>query len=487
MNTTLNFAMAFDGNSGHSAALSSLFPEPNEMNLNSRLFILSAGTGEPEHARHFSQILCRVFQQNISSATALKTQRLGQVFVNDTLRKAEREIQNYLLQYPRLKNVYGVMALAFINTDGSIALSWVGNCRAYHIRNGKILYQTEDHLANLLQDNKLNIIPRAVNGTEPAWASLSTITNLRTNDIFMLCTPSVVEQIGNQYLEQIFFQNPTADQLFQNITSRINARSASLMFNGNACFMLRIEDSILSSTSANHVQGHRNFSDYADLLVTEQPARGFAGKRNLILQLGILIIVLLIIAAGSFLVYRHVQQQPQRALSNIISEAQALAAEGNYERAIFDLEAAMAIHSADTELTQTAQFLLKKMKQEMMMTHADSLFEAGNWFEAKSSYDMAFNIDTENYELKNRLSVVGKLMEDEKRSRLSNADSLLQAKDYIQARNQLFEALLYDQNNRRIVEKINLCNLKLKQDTLSLSAALQQANIYLSTQKDTLK
>jgi serine/threonine protein phosphatase PrpC len=169
MNTTIKIALASDSIQGRSGAINHIYPAPNEVSLNDRLFIVSAGMGDTEHANHFAQIICQTFQQKISRATGLNTQRLGQVFVNDTLRQAEREIQKYLIQYPRLKDVLGVMALAYFNTDGSIALAWVGNCRAYHIRNGKVLYQTEDHLANLMQDNKVVVIPRAINGIEPAW------------------------------------------------------------------------------------------------------------------------------------------------------------------------------------------------------------------------------------------------------------------------------------------------------------------------------
>lgn len=487
MNTTIKIALASDSVQGRSGAINHIYPAPNEVSLTDRLFIVSAGMGDTEHANHFAEIICQTFQQKISRATGLNTQRLGQVFVNDTLRQAEREIQKYLIQYPRLKDVLGVMALAYFNTDGSIALAWVGNCRAYHIRNGKVLYQTEDHLANLMQDNKVVVIPRAINGIEPAWASLSTITNVQPNDILLLCTPSVIEAVGEIQLMQICSPTANAQTIFQAIGDKITTPTDAVNSKSDGLFVIQIEDSVLSGSQSNLQQGNRNLSSYADLLSAEKQDRGIGVKRNLVLQIGVVATVLLILAAISFLIYRHYQNQPERTVNQLLTEAQALAVEGNYEKAIRDLETALAIETTDTELHSTAQFLLQKIRQGMVLTHADSLLEAGELFEAKVNYDNAYSIDTDNQEVRNRVAVVGKMLDEEKRIRLVKADSLLGVKDFANARYQLYGALMFDQNNKRILEKINQCNVKLKEDTISLANALTKASDYIHAQKDTLK
>lgn len=486
MNTSLKTVLIYD-NAANEKTGQHTYPTADQLSAQQRLFMVCAGMGDDVHAAQVTDILYQNFAESIAKSEKLLTARLGQIQVNDTLRHAERKIQTYINQFPRLKGVGGVLALAHINNDGSITLAWVGNCRIYHIRNGKIIYQTEDHIINLMQDGDITTQPRAVNGNEPAWASVSTITNIQPNDILLIATPAIITQLGEIAIDQLIVQHLNAENLYRGVLAKLQT-TAPNPAQAQGLFTLQIEDSVLANTRPNLQQGNQSLSSYADILSAEQNAQGMGIKRNLILQIGIVLTALLILAGGSYLLYRYFQNQPERTFNRHLTEAQALAAEGNYEAAINNLENALKIQEVeDPELRSTASYMLQQMQQSVLLLQADSLLNAGAYMQAKANYEKAYNIDTDNTEVRTKVTEVTKMFDLAKRTRLVKADSLLAVKDYTNARNQFYEALLYDQTNKRILEKINLCNVKLKKDTISLSQAVERAGAYLQSLQDTLK
>ncbi|OWY25502.1 hypothetical protein C7N43_20060 [Sphingobacteriales bacterium UPWRP_1] len=483
MNTTIKAVFALDNTQDKSSGQHHIYPPQNEATPANRLFIVSAGIGLEEHTHTMATIANNTFVRLLTGSARLKTERLGQVLINDALRHAEREAQKYLNQYPRLAGVYGVVALSHFNADGSITLAWVGNCRAYHIRQGRILYQTEDHVANMMMQDRVMTVPRGINGTEPAWASVSTITNIQAGDLLLLCTPAVVTATSEEQLAEICTQATDAQALYQSIAAKLQTAAEPEA----ALFVVQIENSVLANAKGNLQHANNNLSSYADLFHQSTQSKTMGVGRDAMLKAGIVLTALLVLAASSYLLYRYFSNQPKRMVNNLISEAQALASEGNYVKAITDLEKALSIETSDTEALSTAQYMLQKMRQSIVVTQGDSLFDAGEFFEAKTIYERAYTMDTDNADVQNKVNQIKKLIDDEKKTRLKKADSLYTAKDYASARNALLEALFYDQNNKRILEKINECNARLKEDTLSAANAVKRATSYVRSLKDTLK
>ena len=486
MNTTIKAVYALDNTQDKSSGHHHIYPPQNEATPANRLFIVSAGIGLEEHTHNMATIANNTFVRILTGSTRLKTERLGQVVMNDALRLAEREAQKYLNQYPRLAGVYGVLALSHFNSDGSITLAWVGNCRAYHIRQGRILYQTEDHVANMMMQDKVITVPRGINGTEPAWASVSTITNIQAGDLLLLCTPTVVAATGEEQLAQICTHATDGQALYQSIAAKLQS-TPEFETTNTALFVVQIENSVLTNAKGNLQHADNNLSSYADLFHHSSQSKTMGVGRDAMLKAGIVLTAILVLTASSFLLYRYFSNQPERMVNNLISEAQALAGEGNYTKAISDLEKALPIETSDTEALSTAQYMLQKMRQAIIVTQGDSLFDAGEFFEAKTIYERAYTMDTDNSDVQNKVNQIKKLIDDEKKTRLKKADSLYTVKDYASARNALLEALFYDQTNKRILDKINECNTRLKEDTLSAANAIKQATTYVRSLKDTLK
>lgn len=106
-------------------------------------------------------------------------------------------------------------------TDVGCLIGWCGDSRVYHIRNGSILFKTEDHslVNDLVQvgelseeeanwDFRKHIILRAVDLIEEPQIEYHEISDLKKGDFIVLVTDGITEKFTDQDFQTYF----TADQ-----------------------------------------------------------------------------------------------------------------------------------------------------------------------------------------------------------------------------------------------------------------------------------
>ncbi|MEZ0539605.1 PP2C family protein-serine/threonine phosphatase [Fibrella arboris] len=110
--------------------------------------------------------------------------------------------------------------------EQGVTIAHIGDSRVYHIRDGQILHQTDDHsLVNeLVRAGQLspdevathprrNVITRAIQGSEhPTQATVYVTQDLAPDDYFFLCTDGVLESISNTDLTQILLSHTLNDR-----------------------------------------------------------------------------------------------------------------------------------------------------------------------------------------------------------------------------------------------------------------------------------
>jgi hypothetical protein len=106
-------------------------------------------------------------------------------------------------------------------------LGWVGDSRIYQFRNGRILFQTEDHSwvneaikAGIITKEeavghpKSNIITRAIQGGEkPTQIETTQLTDICKGDYLLHCSDGVLESWTNEDLEALFSQGFSATEI----------------------------------------------------------------------------------------------------------------------------------------------------------------------------------------------------------------------------------------------------------------------------------
>ena len=137
--------------------------------------------------------------------------------INQALDFVQEQFDVYIGANPTAKGMGCTITLLHLHESG-VSIAHAGDSRVYHIRNGKIQWQTEDHkmITEMLKAGVLtpeqaaihpqsNIISRAIQGktVKAIKADFKLIDNIEPNDSFFMCTDGVLESISDDLLEDI--------------------------------------------------------------------------------------------------------------------------------------------------------------------------------------------------------------------------------------------------------------------------------------------
>lgn len=144
------------------------------------------------------------------------------------------------------------MTLLSLHEHG-VTIAHIGDSRVYHIRDGEILHQTDDHsLVNELvragqispdevaTHPRRNVITRAIQGSaNPTQATVYVTQDLAPDDYFFLCTDGVLESVSNDDLTQILRSHILSDR--QKIDSLLESCAEQSRDNYSG-YLIRVAD-----------------------------------------------------------------------------------------------------------------------------------------------------------------------------------------------------------------------------------------------------
>ena len=183
----------------------------HEVHHHQRLFLVCDGVGGQEKG----EVASVVFSQTFSEYVEANTQGAN---LQTALRYAEAQMEQTMQQRPETQGMATTLAaLYFDAAHRSAEVAWVGDSRAYHIRDGRILFKTKDHsevqslidMGEITSEEarthpKRNIITRAINGKVPAQMDHQQIANIAIGDYFLLCTDGLMETLHEPEFPEIF-------------------------------------------------------------------------------------------------------------------------------------------------------------------------------------------------------------------------------------------------------------------------------------------
>ena len=178
-----------------------------------RIYIVCDGVGGMPNGEIASKMAAE------SIANHLITQNLeciNEIDLAAAIKVAETNFDEYCKEHHQ-KEMATTLAIIFIN-GRQATIAHVGDSRAYHIRDGKILFCTDDHkyvnelvASGFLKPKdakthpKRNVISRAIRGSQyPTFADVTIIDNIHSGDYFMLCTDGLLESIDDEFIESRF-------------------------------------------------------------------------------------------------------------------------------------------------------------------------------------------------------------------------------------------------------------------------------------------
>ncbi len=190
------------------------FPTPN-----TRLFVVCDGIGGWDKGEIASSLVAGAIIQYFEQRPPVA---VTQNYLMDVVNHAHLVLAEYLQQNPLLSRMGSTMALLYLD-EGGATIAHIGDSRVYHLRDGFVLHQTQDH-RYVLELVAEGIITQEQAKTHPRRNSLSrsigvkaneanikideptiySITDIQAGDYFFLCTDGVLEQLTEEKLMGVF-------------------------------------------------------------------------------------------------------------------------------------------------------------------------------------------------------------------------------------------------------------------------------------------
>lgn len=201
----------------------SILPKNEEVTVNDKLFLVCDGVGGANKGEVASAIACESIQ------TYFKTFLDPQVeftsdFIEKSIRYTEIRFNEYLKKNPNAKGMATTLCLLYI-ADNGIFVAHAGDSRIYQLRNGNIIYKTEDHsLVNSLVKNgqlntkdidahpQKNVILRAIQGSDhPVEIDVAKIEDIQSGDQFFMCTDGISGTISDEVICDVLNTKESAE------------------------------------------------------------------------------------------------------------------------------------------------------------------------------------------------------------------------------------------------------------------------------------
>lgn len=223
MNITIGKPCAISEKGGRSNNEDSVHPLPEDVTANQKLFLVCDGVGGAEKGEVASSLACESVQ------TFFDTFLNGDPtpdFIQRAVQYTETCFDSYVQEHPEATGMATTMTLAYIASSG-IVLAHVGDSRIYYLRDGEILFQTEDHslVNSLVRLGKItpqeafthpqrNVIIRAIQGSyTPTEPDVMLINDIQPGDFIFLCSDGVMERLKNERISDLFGQNLTVAEI----------------------------------------------------------------------------------------------------------------------------------------------------------------------------------------------------------------------------------------------------------------------------------
>ena len=197
---------------------------PNVASVNDELFLVCDGVGGQEKGEVASRLICEYLPKHFENN---EVDIYDTKFLESGLQFVEQQMKNYVkLKAESAKMASTLTLLYFSKEENKALIGWVGDSRIYHIRNGKILFQTKDHseVQSLIDMGEIsekeaenhprkNIITRAVSGKDTTRIDQKIISNINVNDYFLLCTDGILENLNTACIKKWFVKENNPEEI----------------------------------------------------------------------------------------------------------------------------------------------------------------------------------------------------------------------------------------------------------------------------------
>jgi PPM family protein phosphatase len=187
------------------------------------LFIVCDGVGGNNKGEIASSLACDTISNYIINNREINGESS---VIQEAVRNTEGAFLEYISTHPESEGMATTLSCLQLY-DNAAVIAHIGDSRVYHIRNGKIIFKTEDHsLVNeyiasgfirpeeAKNHPKKNVITRAIqtNGGHTE-AETKQIEDIQASDYFILCSDGLLEGIDDPFIEANFLANSILSEI----------------------------------------------------------------------------------------------------------------------------------------------------------------------------------------------------------------------------------------------------------------------------------
>ncbi len=200
-----------------------IYPLPEIVSSEDCLFLVCDGVGGKNKGEIASCLTCETIP------SFFQTFLVGEVdssFIQKSVQYVETCFDKYVATHPDAIGMATTMAMLYVE-QATVVIAHIGDSRVYQIREGQIIFHTEDHslvnswvkLGRITEEEarthpQKNIILRAIQGKDhPTEVEVSFLTDVQEGDIFFMCTDGVVESWGKKDLENLFAEQASLEKI----------------------------------------------------------------------------------------------------------------------------------------------------------------------------------------------------------------------------------------------------------------------------------
>ncbi len=212
----------------------------------SRIFMVCDGVGGAPGGEIVATIVC----DSIPNYFLKNQANIDEEHFVHALRYAEEQLSDFADRHKEMAGMCTTMTFLGIGNKG-VLLSWIGDSKIFHIRKGKLLFQSKDHslVQEKIDNGELteaeatdfafkNIITRVVGpGSSPVEPELTWLTDVQKGDYFFLVSDGILQSISVQEIAQMCQENEDDQKIFQTIKMRCAENSSD----NYSMYMIRIE------------------------------------------------------------------------------------------------------------------------------------------------------------------------------------------------------------------------------------------------------
>ncbi len=209
----------------------SIFPAIGEATASQRVFLVCDGMGGHEHGEVASACVAKTVGEKTAVLPLCTTAEMRTVF--ETALEAAYDELDAIDTPPSTGRTMGTtLTFAACCSDG-VLVAHIGDSRVYQLRPGAgVVFRTRDHslVFDLIAAGELteeeardfpqkNVITRAVQPHQERRdrASFNVITDIRPDDVFVLCSDGVVEQLTDDDLCRLMLDHDTLDNRIRSV------------------------------------------------------------------------------------------------------------------------------------------------------------------------------------------------------------------------------------------------------------------------------